>query len=94
MEGVTLIESSTINALIKKIEMLSLEVRGISEELRQTKKPYLNSNEVMELLNRSHNWLNENKNRIGFSKSTGSLLFKRKDVEEFINEDYFKGDKT
>lgn len=35
-------------------------------------------------------WLNENKQDIGFTMIGGCLRFKRKDVEEFIDANYYK----
>jgi hypothetical protein len=90
MTGVTIIETEKFNALIHKIESIHHDQQSIIAELSDARKPYLTSEEVMELLNRGKTWLNDNKHLIGFSKATGTLLFKRKDLETFINSDYFK----
>lgn len=90
MQGVTIIETQTLQALISKIETLQDIVLSTISELKDSRKPYLNSQEVMQLLDRGHSWLNDNKDKIGYSKRTGTLLFKRTDVEAFIESDYFK----
>lgn len=90
MKGVTIVETETMEKLISKIDMLQDLVLSNLAELKDARKPYLNSQEVMQLLGRGNTWLNDNKEKIGFSKSTGALLFKRKDVEAFVDSEYFK----
>jgi hypothetical protein len=45
------------------------------------------------MLNQSENWVLLHKHDLGSSKRTGTLLFKRKDVEEYIEEGYYKSNK-
>jgi len=90
MKGVTIVETETLEKLISKIDTLQDLVLSSLTELTEAKKPYLSSEEVMQLLGRSKSWLNDNKHLIGFSKATGALLFKRKDVEAFVDSEYLK----
>jgi len=90
MKGVTIIETEAFEKFMALIDQMRADQQAMIAELNDKRKPYLTSSEVMKLLSRSKNWLNDNKEKIGFSKATGTLLFKRKDVEEFIDSDYFK----
>jgi hypothetical protein len=87
MEGVTLIETKVLNRLISRIESLE---SSVVQELNKYTKPYLSTKDVCEMLNKSENWVLLHKADLGCSKRTGSLLFKRRDVEDFIEEGYMK----
>jgi len=64
---------------------------GLPEPItKDAKKPYLTVAEVAELTGFSKGWVNEHKSDIGFSSIGSSLRFKRKDVDEFMEENYFK----
>lgn len=76
--------------LIDKIDGLKDTVLKVVAELKEAQKPYLSTPEVCELLNVSENWVLLHKDELGSSKKTGKLLFKRKDVEDFIDDGYFK----
>ena len=91
MEGVSLVETSVLTQLIYKIESLESTVKN---EINKNFKPYLTTKEVCELLNKSENWVLLHQSDLGSSKRTGTLLFKRKDIEEFIDEGYFKKSKS
>ncbi|WP_069658612.1 hypothetical protein [Arcticibacter eurypsychrophilus] len=91
MQGLTIIETATMEKLLTEIQDLKETVLSAIAEAKDAKKPYLNSQEVMAMLDRGNTWLNDNKFAIGYSKKTGTLLFKRKDVEAFIESDYYKG---
>lgn len=90
MNGLTIIESDVIDTLIQKIEDMSLKIDRISQELIDLKNPYLNTKQVVSMLDKSENWVLLHKNELGVSKSTGSLLFKRKDIMDFIDEGYYR----
>lgn len=90
MNGVTIIETETLNELFTRLTNLEKTVTETISELKEAKKPYLNSEEVMELVGMGKSWLNENKAKIGYSTLGSHLRFKRKDVEEFIEANYFK----
>ena len=91
MEGVTVIDTTTFAKLIDSIEELRSKVLRQMEE--QT-DPYLTTKEVQKMLKKSENWVLLHKEELGFSKRTGTLLFKRKDIVEYINEDYYNRRKT
>lgn len=90
MEGVTIIETSVLEKLIAKIEQLESTVKTTLADINNKTKPYLTTKEVCELLSKSENWVLLHKHELGYSKRTGTLIFKRKAIEEYIDEDYFK----
>ena len=90
MNGVTLFETPVVLELIEKITQLSERVEAMHAELTEARKPYLNGKEVMALTGFGHNWLDQNKQHIGYSKMSGCLRFKRKDVEAYMEQNYFK----
>ena len=94
MNGLTVLETPTLLELIQKITHLSERVEAMHLELKDTKKPYLNTKEVMEITGFSKTWLNSNKHDIGCSVVGGELRFKRKDLEEYMSQNYFKTKKT
>ena len=90
MEGLTVIETPVMLELLRKLEVMSKRIEEIAAELKETKKPYLNTKEVIELIGLGKTWLNNNKQIIGFSSIGGQIRYKRKDVEIFIEGNYFK----
>lgn len=90
MEGITIIETHVLQQLIAKIDTMSDQFNQITQELKEPKSPYMNSKQVMAITGNGKTWLNENKHLIGFSKTNGQLTFKRSDVMEFIEQNYFK----
>ena len=90
MEGVTIIETKVLQDLIAAIKSMEATVE---KELMRNSEPYLTTEDVCRLLKKSKNWVMLHKAELGFSKRTGTLLFKRKSIDEFIEEDYFKSEK-
>ena len=90
MEGVSIIETKTLEALIYKVESLQQTVIQTISELKDTKKPYLSAQEVMDITGFGKTWLMANKSDIGYSVVGGCLRFKRKDLEEYMELNYFK----
>jgi len=90
MDAVSIVNSELLNNLISKIDIMGAHVEQITEELKQTKKPYLTAQEVMEITGFSRDWVTDHKHDIGCSTKGGKLIFKRKDLEAFIDEDYYK----
>lgn len=93
MEGVSIVSTEILSSLISKIDMMGAQVEQITEELKQTKKPYLTAQEVMDITGFSRDWVTDHKHDIGCSTKGGKLIFKRKDLEAFIEEDYYKSKK-
>lgn len=87
MDGVSLVETKVLNMLIDRIESLE---SSVIEQIERHTKPYLTTKDVCDMLNKSENWVLLHKNELGSSKRSGTLLFKRKDVEEYIEEGYFR----
>jgi len=93
MEGITLVETATLQALIFSVEDMKMTVISTLAELKDAKKPYLTSREVMVLTGFGKKWVNDNKQNIGYSLVGGCLRFTRKDVEEYMSQNYFKSKK-
>jgi hypothetical protein len=90
MEGVSIVETETLQSLINKFETLQTTVVNIAAELKDSRKPYLTAQEVMEITAFGKTWLNDNKQDIGYSMVGGELRFKRKDLESYMESNYFK----
>lgn len=90
MEGVTILPTETLQNLISKIDMMSEQFNQVAQELKESKSPYMNSKQVMAITGNGKTWLNDNKHLIGFSKKNGQLTFKRSDVMEFMERNYYK----
>lgn len=90
MNGVSIIETATLEALIHEVRGLRETVVTTISELKDTKKPYLTTQEVMELTGFSIDWVNDHKADIGFSNIGRTIRFKRKDVEAYMDAGYFK----
>lgn len=86
MEVITM-ETSAYQKLIHSIEELHAVVRN---QIDNANKPYLTTKEVMVMLGKSENWVLLHKNDLGSSKSSGTLLFKRKDIDAYIEAGYYK----
>ncbi|MFC4213499.1 helix-turn-helix domain-containing protein [Pedobacter lithocola] len=93
MEKFNRVDTVDLKELITKIENIEGMVSILLTESYNRKKPYLSTNEVMDMMDVSYAWLKINKHQIG-SKVAGKLKFLRKDVEEYIEQDYFKIPKT
>lgn len=90
MEGVSIVETKTLQALIFKVEELQERVMLTLEQMGEAKKPFLTLKEAGVLLNKSEKWMHINKHEIGCSKTGGDWLFRRKDIEKYIEQSYFK----
>ncbi len=90
MEGVSIVPTETLQALIGSVEDLKLTMASTIAELKDTRKPYLTAQEVMLITGFGKNWVNNNKHIIGYSSIGGCLRFKRSDVVEFMGQNYFK----
>lgn len=88
--GMTLIDTQVLEKLINKLDSLEQAVTTTIKDLKSTTTPYLSTKQVCEMLNVSENWVLLHKDDLGSSKRTGKLTFKRKAIEEFIEEDYFR----
>ena len=90
MEGLTVIETPVMLELFKKIETMSQRIEIIAAELKEAKKPWLTTEDVMTMTGFGKTWINNNKQVIGYSTIGNCLRFKQADVEEFIEANYFK----
>lgn len=90
MQGVSIVETAVLQALIFKVEALEDKVMSTLEEIQEAKKPYLTLKEAGVLLNKSEKWMHTNKHEIGCSRTGGDWLFQRKHIINYINQSYFK----
>ena len=94
MEGVSIIETAALQQLMESIEDLKHTVMSTIAELKQTKSPYMTAQELMEFTKFKKDWVNDNKQLIGYRMVSGQLRFKRSDVIEFMEQNYFKSKKS
>lgn len=90
MNGVSIVETHTLEALINEVRDMREFVKQTAAELSDTRKPYLSTQEVMQLTGFSLDWVNDHKSDIGFSNVGRTIRFKRKDVEAFMELNYLK----
>ena len=93
MPEVAIVDNQILNNLISEISGMKSFIEEMKAELKQKTKPYLTAQELMEITGFGKTWVNDNKHLIGFSSVGGCLRFKRKDVEEFMDQNYFKAKK-
>jgi hypothetical protein len=90
MDGISLVETATLQSLITEVKDMRLVVISALQELAEAKKPYLSAQEVMKLTGFSLDWVNDHKQDIGYSNIGRTIRFKRKDVEAYMETNYFK----
>lgn len=90
MNGISLVETETLQALISKVEQMEATVTGFAADLSNTKQQYLSPKDVMALTGFSRDWVSDHQQEIGFSTIGGQIRFKRKDLEEYMSQNYFK----
>jgi hypothetical protein len=93
MEGLTLVETKAQESVLGSIANLKETITKYITESERAKKPYLNIKEAIELTGLSKSTLHKYKMVIGYSRPGGVITFKRRDVEEFMEESYFKAPK-
>ena len=93
MEGVSIVNTAVLEALIGKVTNMETTMLNTLAELKDAKKPYLTAHDLMEITGFGKTWVNDNKQDIGFTTVGGCLRFKRKDVEEYMQQHYFKAKK-
>ena len=90
MPTVAVVDDHLLKTLIIEIKTMGERVNQITSELKQAKKPYLTAQELMEFTGFGKTWVNDNKQLIGYTTVGGCLRFRRTDVENFMEENYFK----
>lgn len=93
MEGLTIIETKVLQQYIKSLEDLKLTVMSTIAELKETKSPYMTAQELMDFTKFKKDWVNDNKQLIGYRMVSGQLRFRRSDVIDFMEQNYFKSKK-
>jgi hypothetical protein len=90
MEGVSIVPTNVLQDLITEVKETRAYITKIKEELEIASSKYMTTAQVCKYINKSENWVLLHKHDLGSSKRSGTLLFKRADIDEFINSDYFK----
>lgn len=90
MDGVSIVPTTVLEKLINKVEDLHSQVAQMNEERKAGLSVWMTTSQVCKYINKSENWVLLHKHDLGSSKRSGTLLFKRADIDEFINSDYFK----
>ncbi|MEO6522189.1 MAG: helix-turn-helix domain-containing protein [Mucilaginibacter sp.] len=84
MEGISLVETSTLETLIS-------EVRGLRDTVLSGKPDrYLSSSDAAAMMGFSEVWICNNKQHIGYSTIGKSIRFKVRDIEAYMEANYFK----
>jgi len=79
-----------LKELISKVEAMTKIVEALDEELKGTRKPYLTLREASAIIGYGTKWVDDHKFDIGCSSVGGQVRFKRKDVDWFMETDYYK----
>jgi hypothetical protein len=90
MEGVSIVSTELLQTLISKIEDLHSKVSEMDKQDKELSAAYLATSQTCKYMNMSRSWVVRTKQHLGCSKKSGTLLFKRASIDEFINSDYFK----
>ncbi|AMQ00969.1 hypothetical protein AY601_4118 [Pedobacter cryoconitis] len=91
MEGISIVSTELLSNLISKIEMLGSQVQELSAGVKQTKlEPYMTVQDLMDYTHFSRDWVTDHKHEIGCRNVCGKLMFKRKDVDSFMDKTYYK----
>jgi excisionase family DNA binding protein len=94
MEGVSIVPTETLQALIGTVEKMELIVVSTLAQLKEFEtKKWMTINEVVEFTGLSRSTVNVHRIDIGFSGSGNCIRFKRSDVEEFMELNYSKKSK-
>ncbi len=93
MENISIVETKVLEELIFEVRSLRELVIKTIDELGDVKKPYLTVQDVMNLTGFSIDWVNHHKQDIGYSNIGRTIRFKRKDVEAYMEANYFKAKK-
>ncbi|GGG93532.1 helix-turn-helix domain-containing protein [Pedobacter zeae] len=88
--NIAIIDNVLIETLIASIMDFEKLVLNKLEELNAFNRPYLTLQEACKLLNRSTKWMMAHKHEIGCSRVGRDWIFKRKDIDSFFNQGYFK----
>jgi hypothetical protein len=88
--NVAVVDNKILEDLIWKIERLSTRVEQMHKEMHDVSIKYMTTAQVCEYIKKSENWVFLHKHDLGCSKRAGGLLFKRADVDAYIDSDYFR----
>ncbi|MBC7566362.1 MAG: helix-turn-helix domain-containing protein [Pedobacter sp.] len=87
---VLVIEAEAYKNLINQFTEMKEFMQKLTDQMYANTKPYLSVTEVCALTGFGKTWVNDNKADIGFSSVGGAIRFKRNDVTEYMEANYFK----
>lgn len=90
MGPVTIIETELLDKIFASVSKLESRVTEMYSELKESKKQFLSVSEACEYLGKASTWVYQNKANIGFSKIGNDILFKRSDLDDYIERSYYK----
>lgn len=90
MGPVTIIETALLDKIFASVTSLDSKVTALYSELKESKKQFLSVAEACEYLGKASTWVYQHKADIGFSKIGNDILFKRTDLDDYIERSYYK----
>jgi tRNA nucleotidyltransferase (CCA-adding enzyme) len=90
MEDVTIVSTKQMQALMYKLESISERIEQMEKDRENSTSVWMTTKQVCIYINKQRTWVMAHKSDLGSSKRAGTLLFKRADIDAFINSDYFK----
>lgn len=90
MGPVTIIETEKLEQIFASVNQLQSTITEMYSELKESKKPFFSVAEACEYLGKASTWVYQNKANIGFSKLGNDILFKRSDLDDYIERSYYK----
>lgn len=91
MKGLTVFETEAVLELLNQLKTMNVRIEEMYSELKDLKNTYLTTEDVMAFTKFGKKWVQDNKDRIGYTMIGGHCRFKRKDVIEFMESGYYKG---
>ena len=89
MDPVTILDTATLQKILSKIDAMSEHFEKSIRELKQTTS-WMTINEVVEYTRLSRTAVNANRDKIGCTNAGNCIRFKRSDVDDFMEQNYFK----
>jgi hypothetical protein len=90
MEGVTMISTEEYRSLINMLERIHHTVTLLAKQLEELNSKWMTTEQVGKYIKKSNNWVMLHKYELGCTKKSGSLLFKRTAIDQYLGEDWFK----
>lgn len=87
-----LIDNETMNKLFLNIEVLSRQVKELSEKSKFTKKEIYTNSEIRELLGVQDKLIRKyrDEGKLGFHKEGDKFWYTRKDILQFLSHNHYE----